>query len=142
MKKFLFFNDANNDAALYPIDNLLSISHEANDTVMMRFASSKPLSERVVATPAMTAITLVDEGNDDIQGKAAQTAAITAGAIAYDEVILTVTAGTLAKDAVGAICRGINEAPHSTGFITICDDINSVFIHSSIASCAITYALA
>lgn len=142
MKKFLFFNDADDDAALYPLDQLLGIAHDGDTTIKLYFESSKPLSERVVEAFAYPETTVDANGGDAVSVRAAQTASITAGAVAYDLVTLTVAAGTLAKDAMGAVCRGINEAPHSTGFITVCDDINSKFITSSIASCTITYASA
>lgn len=142
MKKFLFFNDADNDAALYPLDNLLGIAHDANDSIKLYFESSKPLSDRVVEAFAYPELTATDNGGDPVSTRLAQTASITAGAVAYDIVTLTITAGTLAKDVIGSVCRGINEAPHSTGFITVCDDINSVFIAPSIESCTITYASA
>ncbi len=142
MKKFLFFNDADNDAALYPLDQLLGIAHDGDTAIKLYFESSKPLSERVVEAFAYPETTVDANSGDPVSVRAAQTASITAGAVAYDLVTLTVAAGTLAKDAMGAVCRGINEAPHSTGFITVCDDINSKFITSSIASCTITYASA
>ena len=37
-----------------------------------------------------------------------------------------------------AIGQAINGGPHSDGVITLCDDVNSVFLHPNILSCTIT----
>ena len=114
----LFFNSADNDGVAYPAENLLAIAHEADTTVFLRFAPSKPLK---LTTLGDTAAALV---------------------VNYDLVTLTLAAGTLAKDVISAIVEKMNEGPHSSGMITIADDVNSVFAHSSIASHAIAYSAA
>ena len=61
-------------------------------------------------------------------------------AASVDIVTLTTTAGA-AKE--GPIFRAIARAANASGsmkdgLITVCDDINSVFLHPDILSCAIT----
>ena len=112
----LFFNSADNDGVAYPAENLLAIAHEADTTVFLRFKASKPLK---LTTLGATAAAL--ENN-------------------FDLITLTIAAGTLAKTVITAIVEKINEGPHSSGMITIADDVNSVFIHSSITSHTITYS--
>lgn len=142
MEKFLFFNDGDNDAIAYPLSNMLSLTHEGNTTVEFRFKSSKPLSPRVNATPTLAAITISDQSTDDVSVSAAQAASVSAGVVAYDKVVLTITAGTLALDVMKTLVETINSGPKTDGFITICDDVNSIQLLSSIESCAITQASA
>jgi len=40
MQKFLYFQDANDDAQLYPVDSLLGIIHDADTTLKLRFKSA------------------------------------------------------------------------------------------------------
>ena len=47
---------------------------------------------------------------------------------------LTVTGGQ-EEVALKAICRKINEGPHSDGLIVIADDANGVYAHSGITAC-------
>ena len=54
-----------------------------------------------------------------------------------DLVTLTITADK-EKDVMVAIGQAINGGPHSDGVITLCDDVNSVFLHPNILSCTIT----
>ena len=54
-----------------------------------------------------------------------------------DLVTLTITADKQ-KDVMVAIGQAINGGPHSDGVITLCDDVNSVFLHPNILSCTIT----
>tara|TARA_R110000822_G_scaffold138814_1_gene276429 strand:+ start:458 stop:886 length:429 start_codon:yes stop_codon:yes gene_type:complete len=142
MEKFLFFNDGDNDATTYPLSNMLSLTHEGDTSVEFRFKSSKPLSSRVVGTFAQPAYTIDNTGGDAVAIMAAQTAAVTAGAIAYDKVVLTITAGTLAEGLMRTLVSHLNSGPNSDGFITVCDDVNSIQLDSAIASCAITYGVA
>ena len=54
-----------------------------------------------------------------------------------DLVTLTITADK-EKDVMVAIGQAINGGPHSDGVITLCDDVNSLFLHKDILSCTIT----
>ena len=54
-----------------------------------------------------------------------------------DLVTLTITADKQ-KDVMVAIGQAINGGPHSDGVVTLCDDVNSVFLHPNILSCTIT----
>ena len=115
VKRMLFFNDADNDAVSYPLDNLLSIGHEGDDTVFMRFKASRPMSLQTIGTTAAAAV---------------------AG---YDQVTLNTNAGITAKDVFAAIVAKFNEPAigGAPNFITIADDINSVYVHSDITGCNI-----
>ena len=142
MEKFLFFNDGDNDATTYPLSNMLSLTHESDTTLEFRFKSSKPLSSRVANTFASKAYTISSSGGDAVAIAAAQTAVVTAGAIAFDKVVLTITAGTLAKGVMQTLVSHLNSGPNSDGFITICDDVNAIQLDTAIDSCAITYGVA
>lgn len=39
MKKFLYFQDGNNDAYCYPLENFIGFQHAADTTLLMRFVS-------------------------------------------------------------------------------------------------------
>jgi hypothetical protein len=55
-----------------------------------------------------------------------------------DLVTLTITADK-EKDVMSEIARAINAtASYNDGLIVVCDDVNSVFLHKNILSCAIT----
>ena len=56
-----------------------------------------------------------------------------------DLVTLTITADT-EKAVMSEIARAINATgpQYSDGLIVVCDDVNSVFLHPNILSCAIT----
>ena len=53
MDKFLYFKDANDDAYLYPVANLLGIVHDADTTLKLRFKSA------VTGSAAATEVDLV-----------------------------------------------------------------------------------
>ena len=142
MEKFLFFNDGDNDATTYPLSNMLSLTHEGDTELEFRFKSSKPLSPRVANTFASKAYTIANSGGDAVAIAAGQTAIVTAGAIAFDKVVLTITAGTLAKGVMQTLVSHLNTSAHTDGFITICDDVNAIQLDAAIASCAITYGVA
>jgi len=40
MEKFLYFQDGNNDAQLYPAKNLIGIIHDGDTTLKLRFVSA------------------------------------------------------------------------------------------------------
>ena len=61
-----------------------------------------------------------------------------AGVVKYDHVLLTITSGKF-KDVSQAITQLINSAPHSDGFLVVCDALNSVFCDSRITDCAIHF---
>ena len=50
------------------------------------------------------------------------------------KVVLTHTAA-YHKVVMAALTAAINGGPHSDGFITIADDVNSSYVHSSISEC-------
>ena len=104
----LIFIDAADDAAAYPLSRLYGMTVAADATVLMKFESS------------------IGSGGTD--GSAA------------DIITLTCTA-----DAELAVFKGIAEKlegakrnAKNLGFVTICDDVNSVFLHKDILSCTIT----
>jgi hypothetical protein len=103
----LIFVDGADDAAAYPLSRLYGMTVAADATVLMKFESS------------------IGSGGTD--GSAA------------DIVTLTCTA-----DAELAVFKGIAEKlegakrnAKNVGFVTICDDVNSVFAHPNILSCTI-----
>ena len=103
-EKFLIFIDAEDDAAMYPVSNLLGVTIASNATLLMKFKSS------------------IGSGGTD-------------GASA-DTVTLTITADT-EKAVMQAIANACADA-YSDASIVVCDDVNSVFLHADILSCAIT----
>ena len=106
--KFLLFVDGENDIAMYPIARLAAVTCAADEAVLLRFNSS--------VEPA--------------GGTAA----------AGDLVTLTTTAGAAVEKAIfEAIARACTATGSmKDGLITVCDDINSIFLHQDILSCAIT----
>ena len=111
--RMLFFNDANDDAVAYPLDNLLSIGHEGDDTVFMRFKASRPMQLQTIGTSAAAAVA------------------------AYDQVTLNTSAGILALDFMRTLVEKIYEGPHTTPFLVVADDINSTYVVSTITGCNI-----
>jgi len=103
----LIFIDGGDDAAAYPASRMYGMTVASNATLLMKFESS------------------IGSGGTD--GSAA------------DIVTITTTADkelTVFK----AIAEAIEVAKRNTknkGFITICDDVNSVFAHPNILSCTI-----
>jgi|TARA_R100000482_G_C5029947_1_gene103603 hypothetical protein len=109
MEKFLLFVDGENDIAMYPVSRLAAVTCAADEAVLLRFNSS--------VEPA--------------GGTAA----------ANDLVTLTTTSGAAVEKAIfEAIARAISATgpQYNDGLITVCDDINSIFLHKDILSCAIT----
>ena len=107
--KFLLFVDGENDIAMYPISRLAAITCAADEAVLLRFSS----------------------------GVAGGTGA---GGTENDLVTLTTTAGAAVEKAIfEAIARACTATGSmKDGLITVCDDINSIFLHPDILSCAIT----
>tara|TARA_R110002050_G_scaffold78309_1_gene167183 strand:+ start:171 stop:497 length:327 start_codon:yes stop_codon:yes gene_type:complete len=103
--KYLLFNDAADDAAMFPASGLRAATCAADGTVLLQFAP----------------------GIHDPTGTDADA----------DLVTLTVTADKQ-MDVFKAIAQAINGGPHSDGVVTVCDDVNSVFLHANILSCTIT----
>ena len=104
----LIFIDAADDAAAYPASRLYGMTVAGDATILMKFHSS------------------IGSGGTD--GSAA------------DIITLTVTADTelavfkgIAERIEGARRNGSN-----VGYVTICDDVNSVFAHANILSCTVT----
>lgn len=114
LTKYVQINVAANSAAMYPLESLLSVTCEGNTKLKMRFKSSKPLSQRLIdpKTAAVPAQSLSTNFNDsagdpipvDLAGAAGSVssavaavgASITAGAIAYDEIIFSCNADEIA----------------------------------------------
>ena len=109
MEKFLLFVDAENDIAMYPLSKLAAVTCAADEAVLLRFSS----------------------------GVAGGTGA---GGTENDLVTLTTTAGANVEKAIfqeiARACTASGAA--KDGIITVCDDVNSVFLHKDILSCAIT----
>ena len=107
MKKYFLFLDAENDIAMYDVNRLQSVTCAADATILMKFAPGS-----------------LGEGQ----------------AASVDVVTLTTTAGAAKEGPVfQAIARAANATgpQYSDGLITVCDDINSVFLHADILSCTI-----
>lgn len=107
MKKYFLFLDAENDIAMYDVDRLQSVTCATDATILMKFAPGS-----------------LGEGQ----------------AASVDVVTLTTTAGAAKEGPVfQAIARAANATgpQYSDGLITVCDDINSVFLHADILSCTI-----
>jgi hypothetical protein len=107
MKKYFLFLDDENDIAMYDVDRLQSVTCAADETILMKFAPGS-----------------LGEGQ----------------AASVDVVTLTTTAGAAKEGPIfQAIARAANATgpQYSDGLITVCDDINSVFLHADILSCAI-----
>ena len=103
----LIFIDAADDAGAYPASNLLGMTVAGDGTILVKFGSS------------------IGSGGTD--GSAA------------DIVTLTVTADTelaVFKGIAGAI-EGAKRNAKNLGYVTICDDVNSVFAHPNILSCTL-----
>ena len=103
----LIFIDAADDAACYPASRLLGMTVAADATVLMKFESSI--------------------GSFGTDGAAA------------DIVTITTTADK-ELDVFKGIAERIEGARRNTGnlgYVTICDDVNSVFAHANILSCTI-----
>ena len=110
MEKFLLFVDDENDIAMYPVSKLAAVTCAADEAVLLRFSS----------------------------GVAGGTGA---GGTENDLVTLTTTAGAAVEKAIfEAIARACTATGigHTDGLITVCDDINGIFLHKDILSCAIT----
>ena len=107
--KFLLFVDGENDIAMYPISRLAAITCAADEAVLLRFSS----------------------------GVAGGTGA---GGTENDLVTLTTTAGAAVEKAIfEAIARACTATGSmKDGLITVFDDINGIFLHKDILSCAIT----
>jgi hypothetical protein len=58
MDKYLYFQDANNDAYMYPLDRLIGIIHDADTTLKMRFLSAVTGSTEDTAGGAVDLVTL------------------------------------------------------------------------------------
>ena len=103
----LIFIDAADDAAAYPLSRLYGMTVASDATVLMKFESS------------------IGSGGTD--GSAA------------DIVTLTCTADTelAVFKGVAEKIEGAKRNAKNVGFVTICDDENSVFAHPNILSCAI-----
>ena len=108
MNKYFLFLDGENDIAMYPVERLQSVTCAADEAIIMKFAPGS-----------------LGDGQ----------------AASVDIVTLTTTAGAAVEGPVfQAIARAANASgpQYSDGLITVCDDINSVFLHKDILSCAIT----
>ena len=61
------------------------------------------------------------------------------GADADSDLVTLTTTADKEKDVMVAIARAINGQRNLTdGVITLCDDVNSIFLHPNILSCTIT----
>ena len=103
--------------------NYLLFNDDADDSAMF------PVSALRAATCAADGVILLQfaPGIHDPTGADADA----------DLVTLTVTADKQ-MDVFTALAQAINGGPHSDGAITVCDDVNSVFLHANILSCTIT----
>ena len=108
-QKFLLFVDEENDIAMYPLSSLISITCAADEAIVLNFKNSL--------------------GGNATEDK-------------RDFVTLTTTAGAaLEAPVMKEIARKIHATGpgYSDGVITVCDDIDAVFLQKDILSCAITY---
>ena len=107
MKKYFLFVDAENDLAMYDVDRLQSITCAADEAILMKFAPGS-----------------LGEGQ--------------AGSV--DIVTLVTTAGAnIEAPIMKAIAQAANATgpQYSDGVITVCDEVNSVFLHKDILTCGI-----
>ena len=103
----LIFIDAADDAAAYPLSRLLGMTVAADATVLMKFVSSI--------------------GSLGTDGAAADIVTITTTA----DKELDVFKGIAERIA------GLRRQNKDVGYVTICDDVNSVFAHKNILSCTL-----
>jgi len=103
----LIFIDAADDAAAYPASNLLGMTVAGDGTILVKFGSS------------------IGSGGTD--GSAA------------DIITLTVTADTelAVFKGIAEKIEGAKRNAKNLGYVTICDDVNSVFAHPNILSCTL-----
>ena len=103
----LIFIDAADDAACYPLSRLIGMTVAADATILMKFESSI--------------------GSFGTDGAAA------------DIVTITTTADKELDVFKGIADRieGARRNASNLGYVTICDDVNSVFAHKNILSCTI-----
>lgn len=102
-EKFLIFVDGADDAAMYPVSNIQSITLASDGALIMKFSPGS-----------------LGDGQ----------------AASIDIVTLTITADT-EKAVMQAIANACADA-YSDASIVVCDDVNSIFLHANILSCAIT----
>ena len=104
---YLIFIDAEDDAAMYPLSRMVALTVAGDGALLMQFESS-------------------------IGGTGSATSAI-------DTVTLTITANQelVVFKALAELFEGAKRNMKNKGFLVICDDINSVFAHADILSCAI-----
>ena len=103
----LIFIDAADDAAAYPASRLYGMTVAADATILMKFHSS------------------IGSGGTD--GSAA-------------DIITITTTADKELDVFKGIAERIEGARRNAsnlGYVTICDDVNSVFAHKNILSCTL-----
>ena len=107
MEKLLIFIDAADDAACYPLASFVGMTVAADATILMKFVSSI--------------------GSLGTDGAAADIVTITTTA----DKELDVFKGIAERIA------GLSRTNKDVGYVTICDDVNSVFAHKNILSCTL-----
>ena len=102
---FLIFIDGTDDAVMYPLHSLISITCAADTSIRCRFQSSLGAQS---------------------------------SSSSYDYVNLTITAGTerrVMRDIAEAVAQAIQKGE---GYVTVCDDVDSIFCSDGITACAWT----
>ena len=61
--KFLYFKDANNDAYMYPADNLISVIHDGDTTLKLFFA---PASTNDAADTDLVTLTIASNKEQEV----------------------------------------------------------------------------
>ena len=114
MEKFLIFIDAADDAAMYPVSRIQSLTVAADATILVKFAPGS-LGE----------------------GQAASVDIVTLTITANKELAVFKALATKISDLTGT--SGFKDAQvDAAGFLTVCDDVSGVFAHPDILSCSIT----
>jgi len=101
-KSFIRVVDAVDDAGLWPLENLLSVSCAGDSKLSLLFKSSRPLFLPTIGETAAAAVK------------------------AYDEVIFSITADAEAA-VMATIVDLINAHPHQSGIVDLGNDVTSVY---------------
>jgi len=102
MEKFLYFQTANDDAAMYPVSKLQSVEHGGDTALVFRFTPGSLGDGQAASVDVVTCVITTQKEK---------------------EVMKAVADAIAAPGIVG-----------NKGFIVICDDINSEFIHPDLTS--------
>ena len=106
MDKFLIFIDGADDAAMFPVANIQSMTVAADATLIIKFAPGSLGDGQAASVDLVTLTITADKELDVFKALASSIAKI----------------GSFSND----------------NSLVVCDDVNSVFAHSDILSCAIT----